>query len=124
MFAIEGLLSEDILASVQLLRHTTVHRLRTTARGVRRLIQDAVTFAEALGNSMWIPQLRDLLKQVEAEIQDKENREYALDSGITAILQNQSDGIVPRWNGCNLNDEIAALFEMLPTRDLTVRDLE
>jgi hypothetical protein len=123
-FAVEEPLSQAILAPVQLLRHTAVHRLRTCLRGVRKLIRDAVTFAEALRDSMWIPQLRDLLRQVEAEIKDKENREYALDGGITAILQNQLDGIVPRWNGCNLDDEIAALFEMLPTRDITAQNLE
>lgn len=88
---------------------------------MRKLIRDAITFAKALRDSIQIPQLRDLLRQVDAEIKDKENMEYALDGGITAILQNQVDGIVPRWNGCNPNDEIVALFEMLPTRDLTVR---
>jgi hypothetical protein len=87
-FAVEGPLSQDLLALVQLLRHTAVHRLRTSLGGVRKLIRDAVTFAEALRDSMWILQLRDLLRQVEAEIKDKENREYALDGGITAILQN------------------------------------
>jgi hypothetical protein len=122
-FAVEGPLSQDMLAPVQLLRHTAVHRLRTSLEGVRKLIRDAVTFAEALRDSVWIPQLRDLLRQVEAEIKDKENSEYALDGGITAILQNQLDGIVPRWDGCNLDDEIAALFEMLPTRDLTAENL-
>ncbi|KAH8726696.1 hypothetical protein GQ44DRAFT_771071 [Phaeosphaeriaceae sp. PMI808] len=123
-FAVEELLSQDVLASVQRLRHTAVHRLRTTLRGVRKLIRDAVTFAEALRDSIWIPQLRDLLRRVEAEIKDKENKEYALDGGITAILQNQLDGIVLRWNNCNLDDEIAELFEMLPTRDLTAQNLE
>ena len=120
-FAVEGPLSQDILAPVQLLRHTAVHRLRTTARGVRKLIRDAVTFAETLGNSVWMPQLRDLLRQVETDIKDKENKEYALDSGTTAILQHELDGIVPRWNGCNLDDELAALFEVLPTRDLSAQ---
>ena len=32
--------------------------------------------------------------------------------------------MVPSWNGCNLNDKIAELFEMLPTRDLTAQNLE
>ena len=120
----EGPLSQDVLAPVQLLRHTAVHRLRTSVRGVRKLIRDAVTFAEALRDSIWIPQLRLLLRQVETEIKDKENKEYALDGGITAILENQLDGIVPPWNGCNLDDKIAELFEMLPTRDLTAQNLE
>jgi hypothetical protein len=40
----------------------------------------------------------------------------SLDGGITATLQNQLDGVVPRWNGYNLDDEIAASFEMLPTK--------
>jgi hypothetical protein len=123
-FAVEGALLQDVLASVQRLRHTAVHRLRTTLSGVRKLIRDAVTFAEALRDSIWISQLRDLLRQVEAAIKDKENKEYALDGGITAILQNQLDGIAPQWNGFNLDDEIAALFEMLPTRDLTAENLE
>ncbi|KAB2099664.1 hypothetical protein AG0111_0g12047 [Alternaria gaisen] len=123
-FAFEESLSQDVLASVQLLRHTAVHRLRTTARGVRKLIRDAVTFAEALRDSIWMPQLKDLLTQVEAEIREQENKEYALDSGITAILQNQLNGVAPRWNGSNLDDEIAALFEMLPIRDLTEQNLE
>ena len=51
-FAVEGPLSQDILAPVQLLRHTAVHRLRTSLEGVRKLIRDAVTFAEALRDSM------------------------------------------------------------------------
>jgi hypothetical protein len=122
-FAIEGALLQDILASVQRLRHTAVHRLRTTLSGVRNLIRDAVTCAEALRDSIWIPQLRDLLRQIEAEIKDRENKDYALDGGITAILQNQLDGIAPQWNGLNLDDEIAALFEMLPTRDLAAKNL-
>jgi hypothetical protein len=65
-----------------------------------------------------------LLRQVKGEIKDKENREYALDGGITAILQNQLDRIIPRWNGCNLDNEITALFKMLSTRDLTAQNLE
>ncbi|KAF2260220.1 hypothetical protein CC78DRAFT_473525 [Lojkania enalia] len=51
-FAVEGPLSQDILAPVQLLRHTAVHRLQTSLGGVRTLIRDAVTFAEALRDSM------------------------------------------------------------------------
>ena len=115
-FAVEGSFSlEEILASVQPLRHTAVHRLRSTARGVHKLMRDSVTFAEALRDSMWIPKLRNLLRQAETEFETKTNDEYALDGGITAILQNQLHGVVPQWNGYNLNDEIVALFEMLPT---------
>ena len=113
--AVEGSSSlQEILASVQLLRHTAVHRLRTTARGVLKLIRDSVTFAEALRDSRWISKLRNLLRQAETEL-DKANNEYALDGGITAILHNQLHGVVPRFDGCNLNEELVALFEMLPT---------
>jgi hypothetical protein len=113
-FATERTISQDILMSVHLLRHTAVHRLRTTARGVSKLIRYAITLTEALKYPVRTLQLEDLLREVEAEIKDKDDREYALDEGITAILQNQLDGIVPQGNECSIEEEITALFEMLP----------
>jgi len=87
-FAVEELLLQDVLVSAQFLRHTAVHCLRSTIRRLRKLIQDAVTFAEALRDSIWIPNLRGLLRRVEAEIKDKENKVYPLDGGIMTILRN------------------------------------
>lgn len=113
-FATEGTISQDILISVHLLRHTAVHRLRTTARGVNKLIRYAIALIKALKDSTRTLQLEDLYRQVKAKIKEKEDEEYALDNGITAILQNQLDGIVPQGNECSIEEEITALFEMLP----------
>lgn len=49
------------------------------------------------------------------KLKDIELDEYALDEGITAKLQNELDGIVPQGSDYSLEEEIAALFEMLPT---------
>jgi hypothetical protein len=113
-FVMGGSLSQDILASVHLLRHTAVHRLRTTARGVSRLIQRALKFTAILQDSARTMQLEELHDKIEAKIKDIEYNEYALDRGITAMLQNELDGIVPQGNDCSLEEEITALFEALP----------
>lgn len=113
-FAVGRTLSQEVLISVHSLRHTAVHRLRTTGSGVTELIRCAVTFTETLKDSIRMLQLEDLYRQVKAKIKEKEDEEYALDGGITAILQNQLDGIIPQGNDCGIEEEIAALFEILP----------
>jgi len=117
-------LSQDVLISVDLLRHTAVHRLRTTARGVSKLIQYALKFTETLKDSTRTLELEELYRQIEAKIEETERDEYALDGGVTAMLQNKLDGIVPQGNDYSLEEEITALFEVLPTSFVPNQRLE
>ena len=112
-FSEDGALSESLTISVNLLRHTAVHRLRITARGISKLIHCALRFTAALKDPTRTPQLKDLYEQIEENITHIELDEYALDNGVTAMLQNKADGIVPQGDNYSLEDEIASLFEML-----------
>jgi len=109
-------LSGDLLTFVHLLRHTAVHRLRTTARGVSQLIQYALKFTKTLKDSSRKLQLEELHREVEAKIEEMEYAECALDGGTTAMLQNELDGVVPQRNRCSFEEEITALFEELPVK--------
>jgi hypothetical protein len=114
-FSQERALSKGLIVSVHLLRHTAVHRLPTTARGISKLMQYALRFTTALKDSTRTSQLEDLYEQIQAKITDIELDEYALDADVTAMLQNKLDGIVPQGDDDDsLEDEITSLFEMLP----------
>jgi hypothetical protein len=108
-------LSRPLVISVHLLRHTAVHRLRTSARELIRLIRNALTFAEVLRGSSRTLQLQQLYEEVENIVKNIEADEYGLHNGNTAVLQNELDGIVPQGNDHSLEEELAALFDMLPT---------
>jgi hypothetical protein len=113
-FSQERASSEGLITLVNLLRHTAVHRLPTTARGISKLIQCALRFTAALKDSIRTSQLEDLYEQIQAKVTDIDVGECALDAGVTAILQNKLDGIVPQEEGYDLDDEITSLFEFLP----------
>lgn len=122
--ATKGIYHKTSFISVHLLRHTAVHRPRTAARGVSKLIQYALKFTETLKDATRTLQLEELYKQIEAKIEETEPGENALDGAVTVMLQNKPDGIVPQGNDTSLEEEITALLEVLPTSFVPNQQLE
>lgn len=58
----------DVLASINRLRHTAVHRLPTAARGISQLIQSALKLVEALHDSPRAAQLKELHCEIDNKI--------------------------------------------------------
>jgi hypothetical protein len=95
------------------LRHTAVHRIRTTARGLSELIKSALNFTEALKYSIRSIHLESLYREIESRIKAMELNDYLLDEASTVIFQNELDGIVPQGESYSLEEEIEGLFEVL-----------
>ncbi|KAL8939705.1 MAG: hypothetical protein Q9216_003219 [Gyalolechia sp. 2 TL-2023] len=66
-----------ILFAVNRLRHSAVHRLRISAKGILQIIHDAVRFAETLSDSARASQLEELYKELQSMIKSQElNKNY------------------------------------------------
>jgi len=77
----------DVLLSTNKLRHTAVHRLPTTARGVGQLIQSAVKLAETLQNSLRTAQLEELHYEIDSKIKAMELNKNVLEDSLSHELQ-------------------------------------
>jgi hypothetical protein len=58
-------------------------------------------------------QLGDLYREIGVKI-ETEPAEYALNEGITAMLQSELDGNVLQGYDCSLEEELTVLHEILP----------
>ena len=75
-----------ILAKVSDLRHTAVHRLPTTAKGISRLLEHAVKFAQILQDTVRAAQLDDMRSALDSQIQAMELNKNALEDMATVEL--------------------------------------
>lgn len=79
---------ESILSKVVRIRHTAVHRLPTTARGVCDLVRIAKKLAEALGDSLRTSQLESLHHDLQDKIQILEFNKNVLEENLACQLRN------------------------------------
>ena len=83
-----------ILLSVNKLRHSAVHRLRTSAKGVMEMIQSAVNFARLLRDTFRESQLDELYREFEAKIKalelNKNFLENILDQELREIAEQRA----------------------------------
>lgn len=66
-----------VLLAVNKLRHSAVHRLRISAKGIVQMVDAAVKFAETLLDSVRASQLEELYKELQSKIKSQElNKNY------------------------------------------------
>jgi DNA polymerase kappa len=84
---LSGSTLQDVLFATNNLRHTAVHRLPTTARGISQLIQSAVKLAEALQDPLRTAQLEELHYEIDSKIKAMELNKNVLENSVSHELQ-------------------------------------
>ena len=88
-FAKSGPTVPGSLLDVNKLRHSSVHRLRISAKGIIQMIDAAVKFAEALSDHLRASQLEELHKELKSKVKSQElNKNY-----LETKLKNELDEI-------------------------------
>jgi hypothetical protein len=86
-FKLHGESLRKTLISVNQLRHTAIHRIPTTARGVCSLIQSAMEFTESLKDTARTAQLEELHDELDRKIKAMELNENILKTNLSNELQ-------------------------------------
>lgn len=71
--------AQGLLMAVSKLRHTAVHRLPTTARGISQLLESALKLARVLGDDWRATQLEELWSDVNSKIKAMELNKNVLE---------------------------------------------
>lgn len=74
------------LIAVNRLRHSAVHRLRISAKGILQMIEAAVRFAETLSDLARASQLEELYKELQSIIKSQELNKNYLETKLTDEL--------------------------------------
>jgi hypothetical protein len=86
---------EDIFFSTNILRHTAVHRLLTSAKGIHKMVQSAARLAKTLGDQPRASQLEHLHLEIESRLRDMEiNKNFLenrLDEQLRAISEQRAE---------------------------------
>jgi hypothetical protein len=86
---------EDVFFSTNILRHTAVHRLPTSAKRIYKMIQFAAGLAKALGDQPRAAQLEHLHLEIESRLRDMEiNKNFLenrLDEQLRAISEQRAE---------------------------------
>lgn len=77
----------EVFSSTNVLRHTAVHRLVTSARGIYKMIQSASRLANALGDSSRAAELEKLCLEMGSRIRDMELNKNFLENRLDEQLQ-------------------------------------
>lgn len=77
----------EVLFATSPLRHSAVHRLRTSTAGMIRMLKAAVTFTEALNDSKRTERITELKTQLEAGIEEIVQHQNLLERKLTDQLQ-------------------------------------
>ncbi|KAL8407818.1 hypothetical protein RB594_006584 [Gaeumannomyces avenae] len=77
----------ELLLEVANIRHTAVHRLPTTAKGVCRLLESAVKFAQVLRDDVRANQLNELRTELSSKIKAMELNKNILEDTLASELQ-------------------------------------
>lgn len=83
----DGSSLNGVLFSTHKLRHSAVHRLRITARGVNQLIESARSLTEALQDPLRTAQLEELSLDVDSKIKAMELNKNVLEDEFVRQLQ-------------------------------------
>jgi hypothetical protein len=86
---------EDAFSSTNILRHTAVHRIPTSAKGIHKMIQSAARLAKTLGDQPRASQLERLHLEIESRLRDMEiNKNFLenrLDERLRAISEQRAE---------------------------------
>ncbi|KAI1407606.1 hypothetical protein F5Y13DRAFT_125314 [Hypoxylon sp. FL1857] len=77
----------EVLFATNRLRHSAVHRLSTTARGIQDLIKSAVALAFTLGDHKRASQLEEMCYELDSKIKAMDLNKNALENSATAGLE-------------------------------------
>jgi hypothetical protein len=78
---------KEVFFSTNVLRHTAVHRLPTTARGIHKMIQSASRLAQTLGGHSRAAELENLHLEIGSRIRDMELNKNFLENRLDEQLQ-------------------------------------
>ncbi|KAF2094636.1 hypothetical protein NA57DRAFT_18840, partial [Rhizodiscina lignyota] len=84
---LDGSRLQDVLFATNKLRHTAVHRLPTTARGITHMIESALKLAEALQDPLRTAQLEELHYEIDSKIKAMELDKNVLENDLTQKLK-------------------------------------
>ena len=76
-----------ILLSINDIRHSAVHRLPTTAKGILEMLGSAVRFAHVLGNDSAEQKIQTLIQEVESKVQALELHKNFLETEFEKNMQ-------------------------------------
>lgn len=78
---------EKLFRSVADIRHTAVHRIRVSARGIEQFLLDAETLAMLLGDMVRLKLLTDLRRDTQSAIEELERNKHLLGSKLDETLK-------------------------------------
>ncbi|KAL8777877.1 MAG: hypothetical protein Q9213_007669 [Squamulea squamosa] len=108
----------EVLFATSTLRHSAVHRLRTSAAGILQMLIAATTFAEALNDSKRSEKLVEIKMQLEASIDENVQHQNLLERKLTEQL----DDIARRRTELDALER-SSIEEMLATDKLQRNDV-
>jgi hypothetical protein len=86
---------KEVFSSTNVVRHTAVHRLSTSARGIHKMIHSASRLAQTLGDHLRAAELENLHLEVGSRIRDMELTknflENRLDEQLRAIYEQRAE---------------------------------
>ncbi|KAI2465171.1 hypothetical protein F4781DRAFT_425003 [Annulohypoxylon bovei var. microspora] len=86
-FNSRGTLLTEVLFATNKLRHSAVHRISTSARGIQDLITSAVTLAFTLGDHKRANQLEEMCYELDTKIKAMELNKNALENSVMAGIE-------------------------------------
>ncbi|KAH8684278.1 hypothetical protein BGZ60DRAFT_397194 [Tricladium varicosporioides] len=78
---------KKVLSSIVILRHTAVHRLSTSARGIHKMVQSASRLAQTLGDYSRAAELENLQQEIGSRIRDMELNKNFLENRLDEQLR-------------------------------------
>ena len=77
----------ELLTMISNLRHTAVHRLPTTAKGISKLLESAMRLARILGDDLRAAQLEEVWSELNSKIKAMELNKNVLEDTVSCRLQ-------------------------------------
>ena len=87
MKSITGKTTAEILFGTSNIRHSAVHRLRTSAAGILNMLSAAITFAEAFNDSKRAERVTEIKRQLEASVEEIVQHQNLLERKLTGQLE-------------------------------------
>ncbi|KAE9374093.1 hypothetical protein N431DRAFT_543550 [Stipitochalara longipes BDJ] len=78
---------EKLFRSVADIRHSAVHRIRVSARGIEQFIFDAESLATLLGDEVCVKSLTNIRRDTQLAIEELERNKHVLSSKLTKNLK-------------------------------------
>ena len=87
MKSIAGKTTAEVLFGTSIIRHSAVHRLRTSAASTLNMLSAAITFTETLNDSKRAERVTKIKRQLEASVEEIVQRQNLLERKLTDQLE-------------------------------------